>query len=243
MAPDPQLLVVYDGVCGLCSGLVAFLVARDADASRFRFAALQSGAGRAVLASHGISEADALDSFTVVQPVAPAAVPADAAAVEVVLAPFADPSAAVFRRSSAALTLASRLALPYRALAAVGWCVPRLLRDAVYDLVAANRYAWFGTVPQGYAATGGAGGGEGGENGGSTSTSTCLMPSARNLARFLDADEIKADAVKKRAEERAARAAAKAGGPEEVAPSSGGSWEGTETAARRRRKGVAVASS
>jgi len=37
-APDR---VFYDGTCGLCHGFVTFLLARDPDGSRFRFAPLQ----------------------------------------------------------------------------------------------------------------------------------------------------------------------------------------------------------
>ena len=38
VSPD---LVFYDGTCGLCHGTVLFLLRRDGDGSRFRFAPLQ----------------------------------------------------------------------------------------------------------------------------------------------------------------------------------------------------------
>ena len=41
----PDGLVLFDGVCVLCSGWVRFIMARD-DARRFRFAAIQGSDGR-----------------------------------------------------------------------------------------------------------------------------------------------------------------------------------------------------
>ena len=41
-------LILYDGVCGLCNGLVQFVLPRDRK-DRFRFAALQSNLAREVL--------------------------------------------------------------------------------------------------------------------------------------------------------------------------------------------------
>jgi predicted DCC family thiol-disulfide oxidoreductase YuxK len=180
------LLVVYDGVCRLCDGLVAFLIRRDPDASRFRFVALQSGEGRAVLAAHGISEEDALRSFTVIVGGASAT------------APFTAADARMWRKSSGALMLATRLALPYRALGCVGWVVPLAVRDALYDCLAARRYRWFGKLSG--RGTGGAAIAEGDEDGAGAG---CLLPTPRNLARFLDADEIRAEAAARREAARA----------------------------------------
>jgi predicted DCC family thiol-disulfide oxidoreductase YuxK len=52
--PSPRLhhLVLYDGVCGLCNGLVQFILARDPRAL-FQFAALQSAPARDVLRGFG----------------------------------------------------------------------------------------------------------------------------------------------------------------------------------------------
>ncbi len=49
----------------------------------------------------------------------------------------------VLVKSDAALTVLARLGGVWR-LSAVARVVPRVLRDAVYDLIARNRYAWFG---------------------------------------------------------------------------------------------------
>lgn len=50
--PEQSILVLYDGVCALCNGIVKFLVARDRG-DRFRFLALQSELGREVVRARG----------------------------------------------------------------------------------------------------------------------------------------------------------------------------------------------
>jgi predicted DCC family thiol-disulfide oxidoreductase YuxK len=50
--PERAILVLYDGVCAMCNGLVKFLVERDGD-DRFRFLALQSELGRTVVRERG----------------------------------------------------------------------------------------------------------------------------------------------------------------------------------------------
>lgn len=50
--PDRAVLVLYDGVCAMCNGIVKFLLARDPE-DRFRFLALQSELGREVVRARG----------------------------------------------------------------------------------------------------------------------------------------------------------------------------------------------
>jgi predicted DCC family thiol-disulfide oxidoreductase YuxK len=113
--------VLFDGVCTLCNGLVAFLLPRD-PAGRLRFAALQSGAGRELLARHDLPTAD-LETVVLVE--------GDRA----------------YTRSDAAIRIAELLGWPYR-LATVARLVPAGIRDRVYDVVADNRYDWFGRKEQ-----------------------------------------------------------------------------------------------
>jgi len=71
-APEPELaalperavLVLYDGVCALCNGIVRFLLERDPD-DRFRFLALQSELGRAVVRARG-GDPDELSTLYVI---------------------------------------------------------------------------------------------------------------------------------------------------------------------------------
>lgn len=133
-------LVVYDGVCQLCDGTVKFLIARD-PARVFHFVALQSAAAAPVLRAFGLSRDEALSSIV-----------------------FVDARVA-YRKSAAALRIATYLPAPYRWLHAAA-CVPALLRDAVYDCVATHRYRIFGQ------------------------SEDCMRPTADIRARFLDADEL-----------------------------------------------------
>ena len=120
-APRKSLLL-YDGICRLCSSVVKFCIQRDPAAS-ISFCSIQSEAANPVLASIGLSREEALKSFTVVQP-----------------------DGRVLRRSDAAFALASQLDWPWPLLAAVAAWVPRFLRDFVYDCVARSRYTVFGHV-------------------------------------------------------------------------------------------------
>ena len=53
----PEGLVLFDGVCILCSGWVRFIIPRDPEA-RFSFLAIQSEQGRAVATALGIDPDD-----------------------------------------------------------------------------------------------------------------------------------------------------------------------------------------
>ena len=112
----PDGLILFDGVCLLCSAWVRFVVRRDPEAC-FRFVAVQAPGGRGMAARLGI----------------------DAAAPEtnaVVLG-----GRALFK-SDAALAVLSALA-GWRWTAALR-AVPRPLRDWFYDRIARNRYRLFG---------------------------------------------------------------------------------------------------
>ena len=114
---DEAPIVLFDGVCNLCNGTVNFILDHD-PAGRFRFAALQSEAGRALLVRHGLA-ADALESLVLVE------------------------GERAWVRSDAALRIAAGLGAPWRWLAVLR-VVPRGIRDRLYDAVARNRYRWFG---------------------------------------------------------------------------------------------------
>ncbi len=63
--PNPaNPVLLYDGVCGLCNGLVRFVLRHDT-AARFRFASLQSAYAAAILQRHGL-DPDDLDTVYVV---------------------------------------------------------------------------------------------------------------------------------------------------------------------------------
>lgn len=122
MATDPAILenhgiLLFDGVCNLCNGFVNFVIDHDPDAY-FKLAALQSDEARPYLEQFDL-DPEALDSVVLIE------------------------NGTAYRKSTAALRVALHLPAPWPA-AAVFMAVPRPLRDVVYDLVASNRYDWFG---------------------------------------------------------------------------------------------------
>ena len=58
------VLILFDGVCNLCNGLVQFIIRRDAK-GKFKFASLQSEVGRSLLKQFNI-DPDLLHSIVVI---------------------------------------------------------------------------------------------------------------------------------------------------------------------------------
>jgi predicted DCC family thiol-disulfide oxidoreductase YuxK len=113
--PDDDV-ILYDGVCVFCSRWVRFVATRDV-ARRFRFTAIQSGYGTWLAQAFGIDPDDP-DTNAVVH------------------------GGEAFFKSDAALTVLG--ALPGWGWTRVLRVAPKPLRDAVYSLVARNRYRIFG---------------------------------------------------------------------------------------------------
>jgi predicted DCC family thiol-disulfide oxidoreductase YuxK len=114
-------VLLFDGVCNLCSASVQFVVDHD-PAGRFRFAPLQSETARELLETVGFEDYD-FGTFVLVT------------------------GDQYYTKSDAALRVARELEQPWSWL----WLfrvVPRWLRDWVYDLVAEYRYAVFGKKNQ-----------------------------------------------------------------------------------------------
>ena len=130
--PDPGLegrpIVLFDGVCNLCAGAVRFIIRRDRR-GRFRFAALQSDAGRRILAQQGASLPEAGETLP------------EAGGSPESLVLVAD--GRTHARSGAALRIAVGLDGGWPLLA-VFLVIPAPLRDLAYRIVARNRYRWFG---------------------------------------------------------------------------------------------------
>lgn len=116
MEPGKKI-ILFDGVCNLCNGLVRFIIKRDRTGS-IKFAPLQSAAGKEVLRSAGAGK---IDSDTVVYSRNPM----------------------TFVKSDAILEIFKDMGGPWRLLHVLRF-IPRFIRDAVYDLVARYRYRIFG---------------------------------------------------------------------------------------------------
>jgi predicted DCC family thiol-disulfide oxidoreductase YuxK len=140
-ATHQRPVILFDGVCNLCNSAVQWVIERDKD-RRFDFASLQSDAARRELGKIlGGDEIDALpDSIVLID------------------------SDGVHTRSSSALRIARALGSPFT-LFRLGMVLPRPIRDAIYDLIARNRYRWFGR------------------------RESCMTPTPDVAARFLDAAE------------------------------------------------------
>lgn len=108
---------LFDGVCVLCSWGVQYTLRREKTES-IRFVAIQSDEGRALAARHDVDPDDPA-TFLFIE---------DGEALE---------------KSDAIIALTRHLNGPARMITYFEW-LPKTLRDAVYSLVANNRYRLFG---------------------------------------------------------------------------------------------------
>jgi predicted DCC family thiol-disulfide oxidoreductase YuxK len=131
---DDHPILVFDGKCVLCSGFVQFVLRRDRRA-RFRFVSAQSALGSALYRHYGL----------------------DATHYESNLL-LADGQ--LHMKSSGSLRIFGMLGFPF-SLLAIGWAMPRPVRDWLYDVVASHRLQWFGSRDQ------------------------CMLPDPRFADRFL----------------------------------------------------------
>jgi predicted DCC family thiol-disulfide oxidoreductase YuxK len=109
-------IIYFDGVCNLCNGFVQFAINHD-HKNVLLFASLQSKAGIDMAKHFQLSK----DITTVI---------------------FVN-NGIVYKKSTAALHIAKYLdgAWP---LAFAFLIVPNFIRDVVYNIIAKNRYRWFG---------------------------------------------------------------------------------------------------
>lgn len=112
-------VIVFDGICVLCNGWIRFLLRHDRRA-RYRFAAMQTAAGRRLLAGHGL-DADDPASFLLVE------------------------DGRAYIDTDAIVRVLAGLGGPWR-IAGIIRGIPRGLRDPAYRWLARNRYRWFGTT-------------------------------------------------------------------------------------------------
>ncbi|PWS26070.1 thiol-disulfide oxidoreductase [Pedobacter yonginense] len=116
-----QPIIFFDGVCNLCNASVQFVIKHDKD-SLFKFTALQSVYAQELLSKFNVDPSK-LNSTMLLE------------------------DGVLYTKSSAALRVARKLD---------GLCpmlfgfmlVPRFIRDWVYDLIAKNRYRWWGKQEQ-----------------------------------------------------------------------------------------------
>ena len=127
-------VVIFDGVCNLCAHSVKFILAHESE-PKLRFVPLQSAAGARMMREYGFSPDD-VKTFVLVSDGKPHV------------------------KSDAAIHVAAYLRGVWRLLGAIR-AVPRPVRDWGYDVVARNRYRWFGR------------------------TESCMVPTPDIRARFI----------------------------------------------------------
>lgn len=110
-------LVLFDGVCNLCSASVKFIIRRD-KRDKFYFASLQSAFGKAQLEKFAL-HTDEFFSVVFIK------------------------NGKVFLRSSAALEIARDLSGLWPLFYGLK-IIPAFIRDFFYNLISRNRYKFFG---------------------------------------------------------------------------------------------------
>ncbi len=114
---DANAVIFFDGVCNLCSGAVQFVIERD-PRNYFKFASLESNFAQQILSNAGLKLKQG-DSFVLLE------------------------NGKFYEQSTAALKVAKKLGglWPLLYLLIV---IPPFLRNAIYSIIARNRYKWFG---------------------------------------------------------------------------------------------------
>ena len=110
-------IILFDGMCNLCSESVQFVLKRDPKL-KFRYASLQSNFGQEIARKYQLPAKD-FDSFLLLE------------------------GDKLYMRSTAALRVLKRLNGLWPLLYGL-IIIPPFIRNVIYDWIAANRYKWFG---------------------------------------------------------------------------------------------------
>ncbi len=112
-----KAIVLFDGVCNFCNASVNFVIKHDSK-NHFLFTPLQSEKGKQLLRNYQLDENE-MKSFVLIE------------------------NNTAYSKSTAALRVTKHLNRLFPLL--YGFIiVPPFIRNAVYDLIAKNRYKWFG---------------------------------------------------------------------------------------------------
>ncbi|OLO27055.1 thiol-disulfide oxidoreductase [Alkalihalophilus pseudofirmus] len=127
-------IILFDGDCNFCNQSVQFILKRDRN-GYFKFASLQSEIGKSLLEQHGLTHD--MNSFVLIK------------------------NNQCYQKSSAALHVCRNLNRAWKFI----WLfrvIPTSIRDFIYNVIAKNRYRWFGQ------------------------RGSCMLPSVEDKKRFLD---------------------------------------------------------
>lgn len=112
-----EKIILFDGVCNLCNSSVNFIIDHDKN-DVFKFASLQSDAGQELLKKFDLSTKD-FDSII-----------------------FVD-NGKFYTKSSAVLRIVKDFPGLWKLLYA-SIIIPPFIRNFIYEIIANNRYKWFG---------------------------------------------------------------------------------------------------
>lgn len=134
--PEDKKIILFDGVCNLCNQTVLRIIKLDKK-DIFRFTSLQSETGKEIINYLKIdtSKVDSIILF--------------------------EPKKAYYIKSTAALKIFGNFGGIWE-LSKFLLFFPSFIRDFVYDIIAKNRYKWFGKKNQ------------------------CMIPTPELLSKFLD---------------------------------------------------------
>ena len=109
-------IVLFDGVCNLCSSIVSFLIKHDTR-QQLHFAAQQNQSGKNIMKEHGIKENN--NSVLFIK------------------------NNKVYVKSDAVIEIAKHLT-GWPKILKYSYIIPTFLRNGLYDIIAKNRYRIFG---------------------------------------------------------------------------------------------------
>lgn len=117
MQQPTHAVILFDGVCNLCSSSVQFIIQHDPK-KQFRFASLQGNFGQEILGQYQLPTTE-LNSFILWD------------------------KGIIYFKSTGALKVARKLSGAWPLLFGL-IIIPPFIRNGVYNFVAKNRYKWFG---------------------------------------------------------------------------------------------------
>jgi predicted DCC family thiol-disulfide oxidoreductase YuxK len=113
------MIVFFDGICNLCQGSVRYLIKNDKKGV-LKFASLQGNYAKDFVNETEIQSMQSILFFD---------------------------GKMLYKKSTAVLKL-SRLLGGWNQLLLLGYILPRFVRDWLYNIIAKNRYRWFGKKDQ-----------------------------------------------------------------------------------------------
>src|SRR5436190_18213285 len=128
-------VIFFDGICNYCNAIINFIIRQD-KRKIFRYATFQSNAGQKILKESKLPT-QIFESFLLLD------------------------KGKLYSKSTASLRLYNKLPW-FCKWTQLFWIFPGFIRNGVYDIIAKNRYKWFGKREE------------------------CMVPTAELRERFLE---------------------------------------------------------